>query len=100
MTLCDDCRLAESDPLHFVAWRDRPCCIARRLANGIKRTRNARCVAVKDSRPEQWAAIRARLVALLETADSRMPAGTTRTGPQAIGGKKTSLARSATLAAA
>jgi hypothetical protein len=65
MTLCDDCRLAESDPLHFVAWRDRPCCIARRLANGIKRTRNARCVAVKDSRPEQWAAIRARLVALL-----------------------------------
>jgi hypothetical protein len=65
MTLCDDCRIAESDRLHFVAWRDRPCCVARRLANGIKRTRNARCVAVKGARPEQWPAIRARLVALL-----------------------------------
>jgi hypothetical protein len=64
--VCDDCRAAEADPLHAISWSDRTCCIARRLANGIKRTRNARCVAVRDANPEQWPAIRARLVGLLD----------------------------------
>jgi hypothetical protein len=98
MTLCDDCRLAEMDRLHAIYWTDRACCIARRLAAVPRRFRKAACEAARGH--AEWAAIRARLVALLETADSRMPAGTTRTGLQAIGGKKTSLARSATLAAA
>jgi hypothetical protein len=98
MTLCDDCRLAEMDRLHAIYWTDRACCIARRLAAVPRRFRKAACEAAREH--AEWAAIRARLVALLETADSRMPAGTTRTGPQAIGGTKTSLARPATLAAA
>jgi hypothetical protein len=66
LTLCDDCRLAETDRLHAIYWTDRARCIARRLAAVPKRFRQAACEAARWH--GEWAAIRARLVALLGAA--------------------------------
>jgi len=65
MTLCDDCVIAQADRLHAIFWSHRPCCIARALASIPRRQRKFAAVAIRDARPDEWAAIRARLVALL-----------------------------------
>lgn len=72
MTLCNDCTLAELEPLHAV-YTDRWCCRARMVctlvgASGAGMTaaqvKREACKALRDRYPEDWERTRARIEAL------------------------------------